>query len=150
MRIIGKEEQKQSFTDVLERKALKVVEDTQRGKWDDASPNAILERDIALAMAHIEGLRDQQRRFRKTLLEAECYIDTELMQMEVRTPRYSPYRYPEREKLQRRLQQIQHERMQFAVRESAELRELHGRLLYLINEHAHLRRRWTSKDSPGN
>ena len=149
-RIIEEEDQQQSFTDVLERRALKVVEDTQRGKWDDASPVAILERDIALAMAQIEGLRDQQQRLRQTLREAECYIDTELMQMELRTPRYSPYRYPEREKLQRRLQQIQRDEMHFAVRESAELRELHGRLLYLINEHGHLRRRWTSKDSPGN
>ncbi len=93
-RIIGKEDQQLSFTDVLERKALNVVEDTQRGKWDDASPVAILERDIALSMAHIEGLRDQQQRLRKTLLEAECSIDTDLMQMELRTPRYSPYRYP--------------------------------------------------------
>ena len=103
-----------------------------------------------MTLARLDGLRDQHESLQHNLLTAECYVDTELMQMELRTPRYSPYRYPEREKLHRRLLSIEQQKTQLALRESVQLGELHDRLLYLLNEHTRLMRRWTSKNSPGN
>ncbi len=149
VRIIKENGRQPTFVDELERRARSVARERER-EAELSSPVGIIQGEIALTLDQIKRMRQIHEQQEHSLRRSECYIDTELMQMELRTPRYSPYRYPEREKLQRRPQQIQHERMHFAVRESAELRELHRRLLYSINEHTHLRRRWTSKDSPGN
>ena len=133
----------------LEEKARELATTLSAGRWD-SSALSVIEREVVLTLEQIERLREVHVEQRKRLLRLECYADTELMQMEERTPRYSPYRFPEREKLQRRLISIEHDRMQLALRESVELRELRGRLLYLLNDHTRLMRRWTLKDSPGN
>ena len=67
--------------------------------------------------------------------EEESGIGTELLQMEARTPRYSPYRFPEREKLQRRLGQLSQERRRFKMTEAEKLDGLHNRLLSLLSKH---------------
>ena len=72
----------------------------------------------------------------RSLVRVECYVDTELMQMEQRTPRYSPYRYPEREKLQRRLHHVGGERRKLVVAHEERVQRLHDRLLDLLNKHA--------------
>ena len=151
-RIIGvaaENDRRPTFAGKLEEKGQELVADRERDPWD-SSALAVIKRELALALDQINSVRSLHHEQRRSLLRLECYVNSELMQMEARTPRYSPYRFPEREKLQRRLQGIEHDRMQLAPRESAEMRELHGRLLYLINEHVRLMRRWTSKPSPGN
>ncbi len=57
------------------------------------------------------------------------------MQMEERTPRYSTYRFPEREKLQRRLLSIGAERRKLAARLEEKIQSLEDRLLSEINKH---------------
>lgn len=79
-----------------------------------------------------------ERRQLESLLQAECYLDTELMGMERRTPRYSPYRFPEREKLQRRLFDVEADRRRLDATVEEKLRELHDRLLRLLIQHAYL------------
>ena len=71
----------------------------------------------------------------QSLLDSECDIETELMQMEARTPRYSAYRFPEREKLQRRLGHIAVERRQFTMTLADKMDSFHDRLLSLLKKH---------------
>ena len=71
----------------------------------------------------------------QNLLDDECEIDTELIQMEARTPTYSPYRFPEREKLQRRRGRISEERRRFLISSGEKLDALNSRLLSLVSKH---------------
>ena len=130
----------------LENRARAIIARPRSGDPSD-SVVAGLGRDIALVMEQIESLRAVQQSLSSSLLQVECYVDTELIQMELRTPRYSPYRYPEREKLQRRLLEIEHERRDRSVNHEQRMAELHKRLLDLLNQHAVLTLdEWTSKD----
>lgn len=88
---------------------------------------------MALVLDHLDHLRDVDGDLEYRLLQSECYIDTELMQMEARTPRYSPARFPEREKLQRRLMGVEQERRRFIQQKEESLQRLHDRLLSLLN-----------------
>ncbi len=101
----------------------------------DVSIPSIIKREIALTAEQIDRLQALHKDQLDEILQAECYVNTELMQMEQRTPRYSPYRFPEREKLQRRLLQIGAERRRLAARLEDKLQPLEDRLLSLINKH---------------
>ena len=90
---------------------------------------------MALVLHQIDMSRDRERDALDSLLEEECGIGTELLQMEARTPRYSPYRFPEREKLQKRLGQLSQERRRFTMAQAEKLDGLHTRLLSLVSKH---------------
>ena len=122
-----------TFAEQLERRARASVAGpkNRNGRW---SPSWLLKDEIALTLDQIEGLRFRGRRVKLGLLEEECGIGTELMQMEQRTPRYAPYRFPEREKLQRRLGQLSQERRRFTTAQSEKLDGLHERLLGLVGK----------------
>lgn len=128
----------QSFTEKLENRARKVVNNTI-GRNRNISQSAIMEDDIALTLHQIDRLRAHGQEIGESLLQAECYIDTEIIQMEERTPRYSPYRFPEREKLQRRLGRIDEERRRFNISHAEKMASLHDRLLSLLNKHWQLK-----------
>lgn len=104
----------------------------------DSPITATLRREIALVLNHINGLRTQQDNLLLGLTRMECSINTELIQMEQRTPRYSPDRFPEREKFQRRLQTVDQERRRLLVIHTDKLHEMHDRLLTVLNRHAQL------------
>lgn len=131
-------EQLQSFTKGLEQRARNVLgsPDRQAGHF---SRSSLFKDEIALTLHHIDRLRAREQDMMQSLLQAECYIDTELMQMEQRTPRYSPYRFPEREKMQRRLSRIAEERRRLTVTEAERLDALHNRLLSLLSKHRQLK-----------
>lgn len=97
-----------------------------------------IEREIALVLCHIDRAGTLQEDLEHRLLQSECYIGSELLQMEARTPRYSPERFPERDKLQRRLLNIEQERRRLIVQREKPLQELHDRLLSLLNKHQQL------------
>ena len=92
-----------------------------------------LQREIALTLDHLTEERLVTATVARSLLRFECYLNTELMAMELRTPKYSPQRFPEREKLHRRLFQIEQERRKLAVEHSARRQALRDRLLTLLN-----------------
>ena len=60
------------------------------------------------------------------------------MQMEQRTPRYSPYKYPEHEKFLRRLFAIEAEKRRLSLNLEERLQTLENRLLSLINKHGQI------------
>lgn len=97
------------FGEEIEKRARRVVE--RSGQSDSSIVRGVRD-ELSLALSELDDLRAFAERQRRDLLRVECYVDTELMHMEARTPRYSPYRFPEREKLQRRLFSIHQERSQ--------------------------------------
>ena len=122
---------KRTFAERLEEKARNAlsVPGRQTGRW---SPKSIIEDEVALVLHQIDTSRERERDTLDSLLNEECGIGTELLQMEARTPRYSPYRFPEREKLQRRLGQLSQERRRFSIFQGEKLDGLHNRLLALL------------------
>ena len=132
------DDQIQSIAGKLEERARKVFasKDRQIGKVFRSS---FIEDDIALTLHQIDRLRARDRDIRQSLVQAECYINTELIQMEERTPRYSPYRFPEREKLQRRLSRVAEERRRFVISQAEKLDAFHDRLLSQLCKHRQLK-----------
>ena len=122
-----------SFAEQLEQQARSAVgvSKIRSGRW---SPKSILEDEVALVLHQIDASRARERDTLDSLLNEECGIGTELLQMEARTPRYSPYRFPEREKLQRRLGQLSQERRRFTMAQAEKMDGLHERLLGLVGK----------------
>lgn len=126
--------EERSFAHNLEKRARGALRPNGRdGKRFSAV--SLIEDEMALALDQIDRLRERGDETLKSLLEDECSIGTELLQMEERTPRYSPYRFPEREKLQRRLGRIGEERRRFQISHAEKLDALHDRLLSLLRKH---------------
>ena len=109
------------------------------GRGELPSPLETLNGEIALNLAHMERLRAVNDDQILSLLKMECYTDTELIQMEQRTPRYSPYRFPEREKLQRRLVAIETERRKLATNLEEKLRPLREQLFALMTKRSYVK-----------
>ena len=97
-----------------------------------------IEEEIQLTLEEIRRETGLQDTLRDKLGRAECYVGTELLQMEARTPRYSAFRYPEREKLQRRLLALDRERRQIEVKKVDRAQELERRLLAQLRKHGRL------------
>lgn len=130
-----------SFRETLEERARLVARARQTPRWDSEwGATAVLERRIAVTLDDLDGARVLRKRQLQSLLRVECYTDTELMQMEQRTPTYSPYRFPERAKLQRRLLKIERERRQLSTQHEDRMQTLHRELLGLLEQHAQLPR----------
>lgn len=88
------------FTETLEKKARQLRAKLKQDSWDLSLPS-MLKREIALTVDQLDQMRKLRNDQLSSLQKNECDINTELMQMEARTPRYSPYKYPEREKFKR-------------------------------------------------
>lgn len=97
-----------------------------------------IECELAMTLDQIDRTRKLHEELRRNLVRQECYADNELNDMEQRTPKYSTYRFPEREKLQRRLIKIEDTRRMLALKQEDDLRDLHDRLLAVLNRRAHL------------
>ena len=121
----------ESFAVRLETLARGVAqhETDPRETW---SPRSSLDDQIRLTLHQLEQTRARSRTASDSILQEECYVGTELRQMENRTPRYSPHRFPEREKFQRRLSRLAEERRRMMIIEGAKLDTLHDRLLSLL------------------
>ncbi len=128
---------KGDFSRYLEQRARELVSST-RGPVGGSSVTTMLEQEILLTLEQLDGLRALQDRQLRSLCRTECYVDTELMQMEERTPRYSPYRFPEREKFQNRLFLIEAERRKGAVFYEERMQGLQRKLLSLMQKHDQL------------
>ncbi len=112
---------------------------TLTSRLSDAQESPVissLRREIGLTLEHVENAKHLFSEQMRSLVRVECYVDTELMQMEQRSPRYSPDRFPEREKLQRRLHQVGGERRKLVTAHEERVQRLHDRLLDLVNKHA--------------
>lgn len=95
----------------IERKARQIARRSERSQaHGDDYLSASLEREVSIIVETIDSERELHRIQLRHIKEEELYIGTDLLGVEARTPRYSPYRYPEREKLQRRRGMLTKER----------------------------------------
>ena len=127
----------QSVPGMLEEKAREVLASTQ-GPDLSLLPSSLVRGELSLLLHQIEQRRVLEKAIEDSLLQHECHITTEMMHMEDRTPRYSPYRFPEREKMQRRLDRIGSERRRFWIVQEENWNNLHERLLTLLQKHRQL------------
>ena len=125
------------FTKSLEEKAEFIASVPKREQWDKSIPS-IVRREIALTVDQIKRLREQHDKQFRRLLRIECYVDTDLMQLEQRIPRYAPYHFPEKEKFKQRLFEIEKERRSLSLRLEEKTQGLEDKLLSLINRHEQL------------
>ena len=122
------------FAKTLEEKANQLAAYPLKQQWDD-SISSMIRREITLTVEQIQRLRERHDEQFNRLLRVECYVDTELMQMEQRQPKYVPYHFPEKEKLKQRLFDIEKERRNLSIRLEDKTQSLEERLLSLINKH---------------
>lgn len=125
------------FSKILEERARQLAEDSNDRHWDTSIPAAI-RRQIALTVEHRRRQRELHERQLRRLLRIECYVDTDLMQLEQRIPRYTPYHFPEKEKLKKRLFEIEKERRNLTLRLEDRKQSLEDRLLNLLDKHEQL------------
>jgi hypothetical protein len=125
------------FTKSLEEKAKFLASVPKREQWDKSIPS-IVRREIALTVDQIKRLKEKHEEQFLRLLRIECYVDTDLMQLEERIPRYAPYHFPEKEKFKRRLFEIEKERRNLSLKLEEKTQGLEDKLLSLINRHEQL------------
>ena len=125
------------MTKFLGIKAHQLEKSLDRDSWDISIPSTI-KREIALTAEQINNFQKLHKDQMSKLLQAECDTNTELMQMEERTPRHSRYRIPERDKLQQRLFNIEKERRNLTLRLHDKKQSFEDRLLSQINKHEQL------------
>ncbi len=125
------------FTKSLEEKANQLAAYPRKNKWDDSIPS-MLRREITLTVEQIQRLRDKHDEQFRRLLRVECYVDTELIQMDQRQPRDVPFSLPQEEKLKQRLFDIEKERRNLSLRLEEKTQGLETKLLELINKHQQL------------
>jgi len=128
---------RRSFGKDIEDKATELAAEENVRIWDNSLPST-LRREIALTVDQIKRLRERHDEQFKRLLKLECYVDTDLIQMENRQPRYVPYHFPEKEKLKQRLFEIEKERRNLSLRLEEKTQSLEDRLLSLLNKHQQL------------
>ena len=122
------------FTKSLEEKAEHLASVPKREQWDKSIPS-IVRREIALTVDQIKRLKERHDEQFRRLLRIECYVGTDLMQLQQRIPRYAPYHFPEKEKLKQRLFEIEKERRNLSLRLEEKTQGLEDKLLSLINRH---------------
>lgn len=125
------------FSKILEERARQLAEDSDDRQWDTSIPAAI-RRQIALTVEHRRRQRELHERQLRRLLRIECYVDTDLTQLEQRIPRYTPHHFPEKEKLKKRLFEIEKERRNLTLRLEEKNQSLEDRLLNLLDKHEQL------------
>lgn len=128
----------ESLHKILRKRAKSIRSDIRKSKWD-SMPLSMIERDIVFTLDRIRSVEHVQNKQSLNLLENECSINSEMMQMEDRTPRYSPYRFPEREKIQRRLFWLESEKRKMMADHQLRLNDLDTVLLTLLEKHALLK-----------
>ena len=120
------------FTKSLEEKAEHLASVPKQEQWDKSIPS-IVRRKIALTVDQIKRLKEKHEEQFRHLLRIECYVGTDLMQLQQRIPRYAPYHFPEKEKLKQRLFEIEKERRNLSLRLEEKTQGLEERLLGLVN-----------------
>ena len=120
------------FTKSLEEKAESLASVPKREQWDKSIPS-IVRREIALTVDQIKRLKEKHEEQFLRLLRIECYVDTDLMRLEERIPRYAPYHFPEKEKFKQRLFEIEKERRNLSLKLEEKTQGLEDKLLSLVN-----------------
>lgn len=118
---------------LIEARARRIDFGIDEPTWNK-SPLAIIKREIALTIDRIDEARTLEKLLRDSLLDVECKVGTEILSIDQRSPQYSSRRFPEREKFQRRLFEIEAERRKHKVKYRENIEKLHSHLLSLLHK----------------
>ena len=120
------------FAQHLEERAKEAIQ--SRDQEDSTSITSGLQREMSLALDHIERTRQLHDNLRRNLRQHELYLLTEILQREPRGSQvYRDYRLPERDRLRDRLRELDAERRRLAIWHEEHRSRLHDRLLTLFN-----------------
>lgn len=125
------------FRETLEEKANQFTGYIKKGQWDRSIPG-VLRREIALTVDQVRRLRERHDEQFRRLLRVECYVGTELRQIDARNPGFTPCHFPEKAKLKQRLFDIETERRKLSLQLEEKTQSLESRLLSLLNKHEQL------------
>ena len=104
---------------------------------DRATPESVLELQIAFQFEQLERLREVHRDQLRGILHAECYVDTDLMQLDSYAPaKIWHYRLGARDNLKNKLLRLDEERRRLLLWYEREMRDLGSRLLQLVSRRA--------------
>ena len=134
----GKKGKPARFGDTLEDRAREIAKGLN-GLTNSYSVSSIIIKDIALTLDHIEGLKKVHENIRKNLVRLECYIGTDLLQLEPKPHDYDNHNRSDRNTLKGRLLKIEEERRKLSVEEEEKLQKLHEKLLSLLHKIEQLR-----------
>ena len=125
------------FAKTLEERARQLAGELDKKDWDTSIPSTI-RREIGLTLDHISRQQQLHDQRMLQLLRIECTVDTDLMRLEKRIPWYTPHPFPEKEKLKKRLFEIEKERKDLRLHLEDKKQTLEERLLSLMNKHQQL------------
>jgi hypothetical protein len=122
-----------SMSQSLEARARKIGREIRLRPWDP-EPLAAIQREIALSLDHLDGLRHMHGWVRSSLLQLECRVETQYLASALRH-RYMPDLESQLDKLRRHQWEIEKERRQLATLEQMTTQPLLDRLLALLNQY---------------
>ena len=125
------------FSRALQDKARQLAAGSSDTQWDPSIP-ATVRREIALAVDQINRQKESHDKQLRELLQMECAIGTDLMELEQRIPWYTTNSLPEKDTLKQRLFDIEKDRRKLNQKHQEKLHALEDRILNLIHKHQQL------------
>ena len=127
--------------DDLERRCRDLLRASHENE-ESETPATFVQRELALTLNHIQRLRRRDRHAHQGLLERECDIETQIMNIRPSDHRYMPHRWAEQSRmviqLSASLAAVEDQRRRVNVDYDKRMQTLHDRLLQLLNMHAQL------------
>ena len=125
------------FRKTLEDRANELAAESGMIQWD-TSILSMLRREIALKADQLDQVKYLTKDQMRQLLRQECDINTEIKQLRQGIPWYTASRFPEEQKLQQRLFDIEKERRKLNTQYHDKRKTLEDHLLDLVNKHQQL------------
>jgi len=125
------------FSNRLHDRARQLAAGSNNTDWDTSIP-ATIRREIALAVDQVEQHKDSHNKQLRQLLQMECAVGTDLMELEQRIPWYTTDNLPGKDKLKQRLFDIEKDRRKLNQKYQEKLHALEDRILNLIHKHQQL------------
>ena len=125
------------FSKNLQDRARQLAAGSNDTYWDTSIP-ATIKREIALIVDQINRHQESHEKQLRQLLQMECAVGTDLMELDQRIPWYTPNYLPEKDTLKQRLFDIEKDRRKLNQRHQEKLHTLEDRLLNLIHKHEQL------------
>ena len=127
-----------TFAQKLEKQGRRIVEHVSKNEDGAMVGQIIVAQKIALALDQIEHIRELDRLHHKELLQLECKIDTQIMQLAPEYGQQEDDLISQRDKLDNKLQCIDRDKRKQTLDSEALLRNMQDRLLNLLQKHAQL------------
>ena len=123
-----------AFKDKVFQRAKEIAHSVESPEWE-SDISSMVKQEIALLLGQIDQLDDHYSTQKGLFLDVECHIETELMQLGNRLPKYSSVIFPERERLMERLQRLGSEKGRLSDSILGRFISFESQLFSLIRKH---------------